>query len=175
MSKLSWWDFGRLIGLMATGYRIDAIRILGENVMQDMGLVGLATDSIDVCTAEVRQVFQVLAESDNYPVMLHCTQGKDRTGLTILLALLLAEVETDAVNHDYMLSGPELLPERAERLKEIRSIGLDDAFADCNPELVSAVATHIEENYGSIGEYLDRCGVTASMQKSVQTILRADG
>ena len=171
ISKLSWLNTARLIGLMATGHRVEAIRILGENVMRERGLVGLALDSIDVCTSEVRKVFEILADANNYPVMLHCTQGKDRTGLTVLLSLLLVDAPQEAIQHDYMLSGPELLPEREERLKEIRSIGLSDDFADCDSTLIGKVSSHIEEKFGSVTDYLQHCGVTPEMQAAVRTQL----
>ena len=119
-----------MLGLLAAGYRKDAIRILGEKTMRERGLVGLGRNSIDVCTWEVKQFFEVLADERNYPVLVHCTQGKDRTGLTILMALLLMSVPLEAAEHDYMLSQQELVSERAERVEEILSIGLPENFAD---------------------------------------------
>jgi protein tyrosine/serine phosphatase len=42
-----------------------------------------------VCKGEVKQVFDVLADDRNWPVLVHCTQGKDRTGLIVMLVLFL--------------------------------------------------------------------------------------
>jgi protein tyrosine/serine phosphatase len=173
VSKLTWWQFIRLIGLLATGYRVDAICIIGENVMRDQGLIGLGTGSIDVCTAEVKEFFEVLAEEENYPVMVHCTQGKDRTGLTVLLTLLLMGVELDAAEHDYMITQSELVSEREERTKEINSIGLPDSFADCDPGFVKEVDRHIRDRFGGIEQYLEHTGVNAELQASVRRNLAA--
>lgn len=41
---------------MAFGYRMEAISILGKNVMQPRGLIGLGYDSIDNCGPEIAQV-----------------------------------------------------------------------------------------------------------------------
>jgi len=41
---------------MAIGRRMEAISILGKNVMQPRGLVGLGYDSIDNCGPEIAQV-----------------------------------------------------------------------------------------------------------------------
>jgi protein-tyrosine phosphatase len=171
VSKLSWYNFGRLITLMALGYRLEAISILGVNVMSDRGVIGLGIDSIDVCTHEVFQVFQVLVEPSNYPVMIHCTQGKDRTGLTVMLCLALLGVPVDAIDYDYMLSQDELEPEKEERLKEIRSIGMGDEFANCDPKLITKLTEHIKDRYGGVEQYLLDAGVTAEMQESVKRIL----
>lgn len=169
--QLRYWSTAKLIGLMAAGYRTEAISILGKEVMSERGLIGLAIDSLAHCTAEVQAVFRVLADEKNYPVVIHCTQGKDRTGLTILLVLMLLHVEEAAINSDYMRTQEELVSEREGRVVEIRSIGMPDSFADCDPDWVSSVCAHIGEKYGSIEDYLLHCGVTKSMQSTVRRIL----
>lgn len=156
---------------MAAGYRTQAISILGTEVMSERGLIGLAYDSLAHCTSEVQAVFHVLIDEKNYPVVVHCTQGKDRTGLTILLVLLLLHVDTAAINTDYMRTQEELVSEREARIVEIRSIGMPDSFADCDPHWVESVAAHINEKYGSIEDYLLRCGVNKDMQHTVRRIL----
>lgn len=174
IAQLSWWDTARLISLMAMGYRTEAIAILGENVMKPEGLVGLAIRSIDTCGDEVRQVFEVLAHEENYPVLVHCTQGKDRTGLVMQLILMLLGVEEKAIEEDYMMSQRELEPEREERLREISSIGLTEEFADCDKQLVGAVIDHVNEGYGGIERYLEHCGVGVEEQEAVKRFLRAE-
>lgn len=154
--------------LMAVGRRLEAISILGTNVMQPQGLIGLATSSIDVCGQEILSVFELLMVSSNYPLMIHCTQGKDRTGLVVQLCLLLLEVPIEAIDHDYMLTQTYLAPERDSRVREISSIGLGEEFADCDPRLVAAVAEHIKEKYSSTESYLLSIGVTKAMQDKVK-------
>ncbi len=173
MSELSWWSTFRLVGLMAMGYRTEAISVLGNNVMKQEGLVGLAIRSVDTCTQEVYEVFKILSDAESYPILVHCTQGKDRTGLVVQLALMLLEVAVDAINHDYILSQEELQSEREERLREIYSIGLTEEFADCHPRLVEEVKLHIDQTYGSIEKYLEVCGVTKGMQDTVKQLLAA--
>ena len=158
LSKLTWLEFFRLAGLMIVGYRKDAIKILAPH-MEDMGLVGLAEQSLDVCTREVRQVFDVLGEEQNWPVLVHCTQGKDRTGLIVMLVLLLLGVDQKTIDDDYRLSEPELEPEKEGRLKEMASIGLTEQFAICPPDLVSSVHSYLLEKYGSVEGYLEKAGV----------------
>jgi protein tyrosine/serine phosphatase len=158
LSKLTWLEFFRLAGLMIVGYRKDAIKILAPH-MEDMGLVGLAEQSLDVCTREVRQVFDVLGEEQNWPVLVHCTQGKDRTGLIVMLVLLLLGVDQKTIDDDYRLSEPELEPEKEGRLKEMASIGLTEQFAICPPDLVSSVHSYLLEQYGSVEGYLEKAGV----------------
>jgi protein-tyrosine phosphatase len=171
MSQLSWKNTIKLVALMAIGKRMEAISILGTNVMRPTGLAGLAIASVDVCGKEVKDVFDVLADETRYPVLVHCTQGKDRTGLVVQLALMLIGVSLDVIKLDYMMSGPELEAEKEERLKEIHAMGLTDEFAACDPELSAKVDAHIRETFGSVERYLESCGVTAEMQARVKKIL----
>lgn len=158
LSKLTWLEFFKLVGLMITGYRKDAIKILAPH-MENMGLVGLAEQSLDVCTREVTQVFDVLGEEQNWPVLVHCTQGKDRTGLIVMLVLLLLDVDEKTIDEDYRLSEPELEPEKEGRLKEMASIGLTEQFAICPPDLVSSVHSYMLGKYGNVEKYLEQAGV----------------
>ncbi|KAF2440877.1 hypothetical protein P171DRAFT_393697 [Karstenula rhodostoma CBS 690.94] len=173
ISKLSWREFFKLVGLMAAGHRKDAIKILAPH-MEEMGLVGLALESVDVCTSEVKQVFGVLAKEENWPVLVHCTQGKDRTGLIVMLLLFLLEVDVAAIEKDYLLSGPELEAERAERVEEIQSIGLSEQFALCPPGVVSEVHAHLEERYGGVEAYLLSTGITREQLARIKRTLRGD-
>lgn len=159
ISKLSWLEFLRLAELMLFGYRKDAIKILSPH-MEEMGLIGLAKTSLDVCQKEVKQVFDVLAEDTNWPVLVHCTQGKDRTGLIIMLVLFLLDVDQDVIDKDYRLSESELAPEMESRIKEIASIGLSEQFAVCPPGVVASVHAHVEEKYGGTQKYLEAAGIS---------------
>lgn len=131
--KLRWSSLAKLVATMATGYRTEAIGILGREVMAPRGLVGLGEDSLDHCTNELQKILTLLAKSSNYPTLIHCTQGKDRTGLVILLVLLLLEVPSQAISTDYVASEGELESEKIERMKEITEIGLGEEFASCPP------------------------------------------
>lgn len=173
IKQLTWSQTAKLFSLYCVGYRKEAISVLGENVMAERGLAGLAEDSLQHCTAEVKAVFGVLADRSAYPLLLHCTQGKDRTGLTILLALMLLRVPVEAIEKDYRLSEAELEPERDEKLAEIRSIGLPDTFADCPADWVATVSGWINETYGGVEKYLASCGVDEGQQASLRSILQA--
>ena len=139
--------------------------------MAKRGLAGLAEDSLTHCTAEVKAVFDVLADEASYPVLVHCTQGKDRTGLVVLLVLMLLDVPVRAIEGDYRFSESELKPEREEKVQEIRSIGLPDSFADCPADWVETVCAFVDGRYGGVREYLLHCGVTEAQQDSIKRIV----
>ena len=47
---------------------------------------------------------RILGNVDNYPIYIHCSHGKDRTGLICALALWVAGVGLNAICDDYHLS-----------------------------------------------------------------------
>ena len=171
LKKLSWSSYSKLIILYAAGWRLHAIRILGTEVMEPRGLTGLANDSLDYSKPAIRAVFDILGDRSSYPVLIHCTQGKDRTGLIIILLLLLLNVPAELVDQDYRASTAELVKEEQARLKEIRAVGLGPSFADCPEGFVESVLAHLRDNYGGSYEYLKGCDVSVSTLENIKRIL----
>ncbi|KAK5943639.1 hypothetical protein PMZ80_004647 [Knufia obscura] len=169
--QLSYGNLASLVGYMLFGYRLQGISIIGKNVLQKRGLVGLGQDTLQHSGPEIKQVFDVLANPKSYPVLVHCTQGKDRTGLIVMLVLLLCGVSTEAITDDYRKSEPELEPEFEERMKEIASIGLDESFARCPPDFVEETVSFVNEQYGNVEKYLTGIGVSQKQIDTIQTIM----
>lgn len=173
----------KVLGLLASGYRTEAVSLIARLVMQPRGLIGLARDTLDFSGAEMKAVFDVLANDDNddrerrsspSATIVHCTQGKDRTGLVVLLALLLTRVvPLDAIAMDYVRSEPELRVEFDERMKEIRAIGLDEEYTKCPPGFTNAIKSHLDARYGGVEGYLASIGVGREMQRKVRRKLVA--
>ncbi|RAK82450.1 putative tyrosine/serine protein phosphatase [Aspergillus fijiensis CBS 313.89] len=179
--RLDWWNFLKVITLAASGYRADAVIIVGQQVMSPRGLIGLGIDTLDSSFSEMREIFELLAGSETqasselsttdsstdpssaaspYPVLVHCTQGKDRTGLIILLLLLLTGAVTpEAIRADYVLSEGELVVEVEERMKEIRMLGLSEDYTKCPDGFTAQICAHLETKYGGVEGYLKQVGV----------------
>lgn len=174
---------------MLFGYRMEAISILAKEVMLPRGLIGLGYDSLDHCGPEIAEVtipfpcyrlqliplqaLRAYSTPSNYPIMAHCTQGKDRTGLVICIILFLLKVPTKAITYDYCMSEKELLPEKESRLKEIQSIGLTEEFANCPPDWIEKIQVHLEENYGGVGKYCRKIGFSEEDEERLLEILKA--
>lgn len=45
---------------------------------------------------------RVFAKSDDLPALVHCAHGKDRTGVVIMLLLMLAGVPHESIVQDYV-------------------------------------------------------------------------
>jgi len=171
--QLSAWNFTKLIALMAAGYRMEAISILGREVMQPRGLIGLGYDSMDHCGPEIAEALRAYTNVENYGILIHCTQGKDRTGLIIALILFLLDIPIPAISGDYVASEEELLPEKESRMKEIKSIGLTEDFAGCPKDWIEKMDEHLREKYGGVEKYCDVIGFGEAEREKLRGLLRA--
>ncbi|KAE9577382.1 hypothetical protein CGMCC3_g6495 [Colletotrichum fructicola] len=158
ISQVSWGGFFRLIFLFIFGYRNEGISILSREVMLPRGLVGLGLDTLDQSGPEVTKALKVFLDPAGSPTLVHCTQGKDRTGLIVTLVLLILNVPLEAIEHDYSLTQGALESERVERLIEMREIGLTDEWFDTAPDMIARIAQHLESVYGGVDNYLDKIG-----------------
>lgn len=170
--QLSYTNLARLATYMLLGYRLEGISIISKNVLLPRGLLGLGQDTLQHSGPEVKAVIDLLADPESYPVLIHCTQGKDRTGLIVILILLLCGIDASAISNDYTMSEKELEPEFEERMKEIRSIGLDESFAKCPQTFVHEMAQFIDSRYGSTEAYLKSIGVSTQQINQVRTLMK---
>lgn len=61
-------------------YRNEAIHVVAENVLVPRGLLGIGRDKLDHSGAEIAEALRLYTSKATTPVLVHCTQGKDRTG-----------------------------------------------------------------------------------------------
>ncbi|KAM0335731.1 hypothetical protein ACHAQA_000781 [Verticillium albo-atrum] len=169
--QLSWWNLFQLIFYHVLGYRIQAMAIMGREVLQVRGLVGLGLDTMDYCQGETVAVLQSFLGPEGLPSLVHCTQGKDRTGLIIALVLMMLNIPVAAIEHDYALTDAALGADKDERLKEIREIGLTKNWGSTDPRMITAIAEHLSTKYGGLDEYLDIIGFDLDQRKQLRELL----
>ncbi len=76
---------------------------LGKNVVHKYYGVGMYSAILDN-KEQVREIFSDLANPDNYPIYLHCTYGRDRTGSVCYLLEALLGVSDSDLRKDYDIS-----------------------------------------------------------------------
>ncbi|MFT5680452.1 MAG: protein-tyrosine phosphatase [Myxococcota bacterium] len=121
----------------------------------------------------IAAVFSVMAGvKDPFPLVFHCSAGKDRTGIIAALLLSVLGVSTDDIVADYALTREYFTPTRspdAERLHKwhgrMKRIFPDISqrvatrLLDAAPATMQALLTTLTTRYGSPVGYLDAIGI----------------
>ncbi len=110
---------------------------------------------LDTAQERLAQLLRTLAQPGALPALVHCTAGKDRTGLVVALLLGMAGVPAPTIAADYALSDTYLGPGfRAEARKRALAAGLDwNAYQQlliCPPELMLDALAYLDERYDGV-------------------------
>ncbi|KAI9031915.1 protein-tyrosine phosphatase-like protein [Phycomyces nitens] len=123
-----------LVVLMLFCQKKKASYLVGRDVLGPMGVSKMYRKFAIYCQSEVRQALEIFTDPSNYPIHIHCTQGKDRTGIVACLLEYIAGVPTDVIIKDYAKTQEGLEPVRDMMLTEIRKAGLTEDFANAPPK-----------------------------------------
>lgn len=113
--------------------------------------------------------------------LVHCTVGKDRTGVTVALALSAVGADREAVIADYALTESQLPAQRSQRIAAY--------LRSQHPEAVNAVALatqspapvmrrlleQVDERWGSAAGYLRANGMTEEELSALRQALVEEG
>ncbi len=104
---------------------------------------------------EYRRMFEIVGTSDGYPLLIHCTSGKDRTGYGAALVLLSVGVSRDIVINDYGLTNNYQRPV-PQLLGSNTSEAVAQILLAAQSKYLEAALDEIDQVYGSFDAYLDR-------------------
>lgn len=130
---------------------------------------------LDEGQATFRYVCEVLTEPGALPAVIHCTAGRDRTGVVAALLLAVLGVADAEIARDYALSGAYLRPHlpRFARLAEQAGIDAERLarVLDTSEEAMAACLAYLRARYGSAEAYLRAAGVSAERLHRLRTLL----
>ena len=131
----------------------------------------IVEDSADRVVAVVRGIL------GTQPVLVHCTVGKDRTGVTVAITLDAAGVDREAVIADYARTEELLPPERnaavlrAIRALHPRAVHAEDLATRSPAPVMRALLERLDREYGSPAGYLLAHGVTDDELRRLRELL----
>lgn len=169
-------DLDRRVGgrdrLRGTGVRHLPIPMAGSPLNRDpetIELRGIYHSILTQHRADLGRAVRVIAGSDR-PVLVHCTAGKDRTGLVVALVLSALGVDAETVSADYVATQANLAGEWTERIvRKVRRfrVPITDNVIEVlahSPEPVLRESLEwIETEQGGVGAYLAAAGVDADV------------
>jgi protein-tyrosine phosphatase len=143
-------------------------------------LAGIYDFIIDRRAAAIGAAIRTLARPGAFPALVHCTAGKDRTGIVVAFALSAVGVPDEFVAADYALSGTYLDPQHTPTIGHVQeSTGLGErltaALLASPPELIISAIGRARRQAGSVADYLTGCGVTCAELTALRSALVTEG
>lgn len=114
--------------------------------------------------AACRTVFDRLLDVDRKgAILIHCTAGRDRTGIVTAILLRALGVSEQAIEADYLASNVHLRPDRED--PDGRSSGL-------RPEHLTRLWANMDREYGSFDDFLvTGCGMTPERVARLKNVM----
>lgn len=120
-----------------------------------------------------QRMFELFAEADRHPILLHCTAGKDRTGVSTAFLLAVLGVERRWIEADYVLSNLDV-PRQLDFLERHVGYpeGLDRAamerLAGIPAEAISDFLDGLDARWGGALGYLRSIGIGDDRMEAVR-------
>jgi protein-tyrosine phosphatase len=121
---------------------------------------------VDQCQQGLVKALQTIARAPEGAVLVHCTAGKDRTGVVTALALAAVGVSQEVIVEEYaltteamkrlrprLLGNPDIKPEMIPYIEKM--LGSE-------PELMETLLAYIDEKYGGTDHYLNQIGISST-------------
>lgn len=135
----------------------------------------------------IAAVFAVMSGAeDPFPLVFHCTAGKDRTGIIAALLLSVLGVDAEDITADYALTGQYFTPARSPDAAQLRRWHerMQQFFPDiteraaqrllrAEPATMRALLADLEARHGGAIGYLDGIGVDAEARAVIRRRLLA--
>jgi len=136
----------------------------------------------------LRHMMEVVLDPANWPMLIHCSAGKDRSGIAASLILEALGVDREAIMQDYLLTN-EVSHTRqkaallARERTNLRSVGRGRTgpsaeawfpIVGVEPEMLNAFYADIDEHFGSVDAYLDELGVDQAARSALAAALTTE-
>lgn len=166
------------------GLEVEVLRLpVFEGSGASQGMAGISLEALyeRIVTQHASVVVAALREissAGERSVIVHCTAGKDRTGVVVALALMAVGVDRESVVDDYARTEANLAGEWLEEMVElIGRYGVADTpelrtlMGGSPREAIEGVLDSVERAHGSTREYLLASGLDLADLAALETLL----
>ncbi len=140
-----------------------------------------------IANEQYSELFKILADKSNYPLIYHCSHGIHRTGSATALVLAALGVPWETVRQDYLLSNVARQSEISRRIDQLEdqasNVRMSDkdrsansealrAFYVLQPEYIDASLKAATQKYGSLDRHLkDGLGLKDQQIRDLRELL----
>jgi protein-tyrosine phosphatase len=124
-------------------------------------------DMVGMLKPQIGEIFKNLLSKNEFPLLIHCHVGKDRTGFIIAIIQMALQVEKKSIIKDYLTTNHQLLPGTKRMLKKMRiaTFGLIPTWnfelaSMAQEKFINTIINIIDQDYKGIKNYLAECGIS---------------
>jgi protein-tyrosine phosphatase len=142
----------------------------------DEDLGRLYVETVERRASSIGEVVTALAEPNGLPGLIHCTHGKDRTGIVVAVLLSALGACVEDIIADYVRTGVNMPDLITPVTGVIRDAGVDPddvgAMFEAPERAIRMLLDHLDETYGGARFYLvERAGVTPASLRRLEELL----
>ncbi len=118
---------------------------------------------------QIKTILETIA-TEKTTIVIHCSAGKDRTGIIIALLLAVADVPVATIAEDYHKSDRYLAP----LYSSIRKQAIKEGFVhllESPPQTIIDIFAYLDRHYGGVNQYLENIGINLETSSLLKTIL----
>ncbi len=128
---------------------------------------------------QLKALFERISNPDNLPLLVHCSAGKDRTGVVSSLIQQMLGVSPDVAMEDYLKTNDNLgvyTAEIIERLKKLAYFGVPWKMYlplfDARSDFLNAAYAQVKDEFGALDEFVRRgLGLSEKEKEAFSDIL----
>lgn len=128
---------------------------------------------------EFSKIIKLVADSNNLPILIHCTGGKDRTGFACALVQLILGLPLELVMQDYLLTTEYLKEFKNEILNRYRFLSIFGIsrkrflpFFEARKEYLEEAFDQIKKDYGTVEDYIKKgLGINDKLYQKLHSTL----
>ncbi len=113
-----------------------------------------ANDILNDNKEEIINFFETLANEENYPMIIHCSVGCDRTGMLVFMVNALLRVSEEDLIRDYMFSNFADVDNK-RKVETLKSTAYYQAITSAEGNTLGDKAYNCLKDFGVPTEYLD--------------------
>ena len=142
----------------------------------------------DVGPSSYRALMELVLEPSNWPVLIHCNAGKDRSGVAVALILEAIGVDRETIMEEYLLTNEigrsqqkaELLARESSKHRGVGRRHRSPSASAWYPivgvrtEMLEAFYASVDEEYGSMQAFLAELGVDEEARSALAASLTTE-
>jgi len=169
MPRRVWWS---LLKCLYTGRSPQVVMAFAVCDPEVLGFKEFYKILLEKAGDVIAKVLRVFADPSNFPVLFHCTHGKDRTGIVCCLLGLIAGVHHEAICQDYVQSGMQLKAAKMMYQLPLEDHLMDERVISAPYDAVGELIRYIQSKYGGIEGYAKSIGITDEELHAIRINLR---